>query len=505
LATAAGGCSRSTAALLAAARALAPVAALLLFAPAGQAQVDQTVGDASGALPGFVRVGAAAPVDTGLAVAALAGYGYRGQVVAERDGHHRAAVDLATSFRPLTWLAFAARFSGRYDRHTRTGTGDDSGWVGDPRLAARAATGLGGGLWLAAQVGVWMPGRDAPSLDPSASTADLVGLASWSAPGGRLVVGAQVGFRYDRSAESVDDPDLLSPSDRMALGVSESNAVLVGVGAALRTGATEWIGEWSLDALVGDRAPNRRHWPTRAAGGIRRRLSDSVGAQISFEYSLAATRAMEETFRLFPIEPRFQALAGLTFQAGGRADRFRERLATRPAAREPRPEPVVAPAPGLVQVAVTGMNGDPVRGAEVVLEPAARAARTDTEGRAEFAGVAAGRVAIRVSHPAHRPGARAIDLAAGRTAMVPFVLEPALPPGQLRGLVRSFRGRPLPAKLRIEPIGLEARCDARGQFEIDLPPGEYEVSIDADSYRAQKRRVRVERDGVTILNVDLRR
>jgi hypothetical protein len=84
-------------------------------------------------------------------------------------------------------------------------------------------------------------------------------------------------------------------------------------------------------------------------------------------------------------------------------------------------------------------------------------------------------------------------------------LERLLPPGQLRGLVRSLTGRPLAAELTIEPGGLRTRCDARGQFEIDLPPGEYVVSITAPRHKRQSRRVKVEEDGVTIVNVDLRR
>jgi hypothetical protein len=493
--------SRPTAVWLGAARLLTFIAAFGAAAT-GRAEGEQPIGDAGGALPGFVRVGAAVPADTGLVVAALAGYGYRGAVVADSDNHHRAAVDLATSFRPLAWLSFAARFSGRYDRHTGTGSGIDSGWVGDPRVAARAAAPLGGGLWLGAQLGLWMPGRDAPSLDPSATTADLVGLVTWSRPG--LAVGAQLGFRYDRSAESVDSPELLSPSDRIALGVSEANAVLVGAAGSVRTGAVEWIGEWSWDVLVGDGAPERSHWPMRVGGGLRTWLTDALAAQLAVEYSLASTPEMEALDRLFPIEPRLQALAGLTFQPGRRPDRLRARLAERPTPSE-LPAAEAEPAPAGLDVAVTRTDGQALAGAQVVIEPPARSARTGDDGRAEFEGLAQGRVSIRVSHPDYRPSERTIELAAGQTAEVAVALEPALPPGQLRGLVRSFRGRPLAAKLKIEPIGLEARCDPRGEFEIDLPPGVYDVAIDAAGYRAQKRRVRVERDGVTILNVDMRR
>jgi hypothetical protein len=491
---------RSTAAR---ARFIALIAALAWARPA---HAQQPVGDAGSALPGLVRVGAASPLDTGLVVSGLAGYGYGGAVVADSDDHHRAALDLAASFRPLSWLAIAARFSGRYDRHTDTGEGDDSGWVGDPRLTVRAArTSPLPGLWLAAQAGLWVPGRDAPSLDPGAATVDLLGLSSWSPPASRLVFSAQAGFRLDRSAESIDRPDELSPSDRMALGVSESDAFLVGAGAALRSGATEWVGEWSWDVLVGDRAPERAQWPMRLAAGARHRLTRALSAQLIVEYSLAERPELDVMGALFPIEPRFQALAGLTFQTLGAREPPAPRLVAAPA-------PKAAPRPGAggITVAVAGGDGTPVNDAEVEVQGSAdgaraHKARTGADGRTAFAGVASGPAQIQVRHPQYMASAKTVEVAAGRIAQVSFTLDPALPPGQLRGVVRSFQGRPLAAKLKITPIGLEASCDKRGEFEIDLPPGEYEVSVDASGYRAQRRRVQIEKDGVTILNVDLRK
>jgi len=500
------GSLRSTAGGTAVAVAMAVAAAMLAAPATARAQAEQPVGDTGGALPGFVRVGAAVPLDTGLVVSALAGYGHRGAVVADDDNHHRTAVDLATSFRPLPWLALAARFSGRYDRHTGTGAGQDSGWVGDPRLAARAVTPLGGGVWLAAHAGLWMPGRDAPSLDPSAATADLVGLVSWLAPGGGLALGAQAGFRYDRSAESVDQPGELSPSDRMALGVSESNAALLGLGGSVRTGATEWVAEWSLDALVGDDAPGSGHWPMRLGAGVRRPLTGSLAAQILVEYSLAGSPGLDSMDVLYPVEPRFQALAGLTFQPRRAPERFGARLAAAP---HPRAEPAPPPEPGRLAIAVASETGAALAGAEIVMQPAAgaaaRATRTGPDGTAELADVSRGRVEIQVSHTGHRPGSATAEVQAGRTARVRVTLELALPPGQLRGLVRSFRGRPLAARLTVQPIGIEARCDPHGEFEVDLPPGSYRVSIEADGYHAQERQVEIEQDGVTILNVDLPR
>ncbi len=496
---------RSAAVALAAGRLLAAAGAALLLPRSIRA--DQAAGDTGVALPGFVRVATAGPFDTGFVLSGMAGYGYRGAVVADSDRHHRAAVDVAASYRPLDWLAIAARFSGRYDRHTDTGAGKDSGWIGDPRLAARASAPVGGGLWLAAQAGLWVPGRDAPSLEPGASTVDLLGLASWAPAGGKLSIGLQGGFRFDRSAEAIDRPDQLSPSDRMALGVSESDAVLLGAGAALRTGATEWVGEWSWDVLVGDRAPDARQSPMRLAAGVRRQLSQIVGLQLVAEYSLAEGPEPGAMDALFPIEPRFQALAGITIHPGRRSEPRGSGSLVDGGLRAADDRTVAG---AWIEVLVVGAGGEPVSGADVVLLPTAgseevRMGRTGGDGRAIFEGLDRGLARVRVSYRGHRTSSRLVEVETGAKSTVRFSLSQALPPGQLRGVVRAFTGQPLAAELTVAPTGARTNSNARGEFEIDLPPGDYEVTVKADGYREQRSRIRIERDGVTILNLDLRR
>jgi hypothetical protein len=50
--------------------------------------------------------------------------------------------------------------------------------------------------------------------------------------------------------------------------------------------------------------------------------------------------------------------------------------------------------------------------------------------------------------------------------------------------------------------GLDS-TDAQGYFEIDLPPGSYTVRLRAFGYVSQNRRIAVEENGVTVLNVEL--
>jgi hypothetical protein len=86
-----------------------------------------------------------------------------------------------------------------------------------------------------------------------------------------------------------------------------------------------------------------------------------------------------------------------------------------------------------------------------------------------------------------------------------FRTEAVLPSGQVRGLVRAFDGKAIAARITVEPGGHQTRTDAQGFFQIDVPPGKYEVIIEAKGYAAQRRGVEVEKDGVLILNADLAR
>ena len=45
----------------------------------------------------------------------------------------------------------------------------------------------------------------------------------------------------------------------------------------------------------------------------------------------------------------------------------------------------------------------------------------------------------------------------------------------------------------------------QGRFEVDVTPGMHEVRISARGYMTQVRRVQVEENGVTLLNIDLKR
>jgi len=85
------------------------------------------------------------------------------------------------------------------------------------------------------------------------------------------------------------------------------------------------------------------------------------------------------------------------------------------------------------------------------------------------------------------------------------VTLPQLPHGTIRGFIRGFDGKGIAAKIRVEPDAIDIVADQDGIFELDLPPGSHQILVDATGFAGQKRAVRVNLGGVTLLNVDLRK
>ena len=116
-----------------------------------------------------------------------------------------------------------------------------------------------------------------------------------------------------------------------------------------------------------------------------------------------------------------------------------------------------------------------------------------------------GEATLRVSAARLKTHTQSIKLRADAPLVVDVRLEPAPPTGQLRGLVRSFGGKGLQARVRIEPLGTELATDQAGNFMADVPPGRYVIVIRAPGRESQRRQVEVTPDGVVILNADLQK
>ncbi len=472
------------------------------MANAEERVATETVGATPDALPGLLRVGTPAPGVRNVTLAASAGYGYTEEVLNDNDSHQRLSGRLAASVRLIPWLTLAGSLDGRWDMHS-SDSGDDSGLVGDPRLRIRAGTEIAPGFSLGAQVSVWLPGASAPSIEFDATTIDGVVMSSYDI--GVVTLAAQAGFRWDNSANAVDDADELSLNDRLSLGLSDFNSVLTGLGIVGRIDTVELLAEGSWEPWVGSGAPSLGNAPLRVAAGARwQPITDTpLKLHLMAEGLVSSRPEVGVGSPLVPIEPRFTAWLGVSYMIPLEKSEVKEAPPpVAPVVVQAKPAPPVL---GKVNVNVKDENGNPLA-AMVRWQQTEqmRELQTDVTGQGEITALPPGILKVTIEAEGYKPREETAQVKAGETAQLTVSLERALPVGQIRGYVRSYKGSGLAANVRIEPIGVELRAGEDGGFEADVPPGRYEVVITMPGFRNQKRRVQVQERGVTVLNVDLR-
>ena len=418
----------------------------------------QTIEPAGPHALGRVLTAGAAPV--GPTVLASGGYAYTESVLGTGDAHHRLAGSLALDERVLSWLDLAIRLDGRADIHVLPGLSHQTDLVGDPRLFVRVDRDGPGGLRLGARAGLWLPGRNAPSVDAGALSPEIAGVVSYVSPAAPVSVTANLGYRLDRSAHSAPDAAALEPAYRVALEVSAFDEVLAGLAVTLGRGRTQGFLEASADLLVGGGAPPVGTSPIFVGAGARFAVSPALQLEGAAEVSPSGRPDVAPSSPLVPIPPRVAGWLGLAYRFG----------ASPPVHAPPPPAPPVPPPPP--------------------------------------------------PPPAPPPPAVVPPAAPPDEAPAPQDAKPIAAGGQIRGVVRSLRGLAVAADIRVEPEATSSAGDQSattgtppepkrlraesGRFRVDVQPGRYRVTIEAPGYATQVRKVEVEDNGVTLLNVDLR-
>lgn len=441
---------------------------------------------ASDALPGIYRVGVARTAPA--AIAGTLGYGFTEAQNADDSAHHRLSLRAAAALPIVRWLSVGAIVDGRYDKHS-----DDSGGVVDTALQARASTTLG--RW---QLGAGILGRlpGAESFSVMAQSASVEGQALLSTNVGRVRIASLAGYRFNHGGAAGSDAAHLSSGDRLALGLSEFDAVLLGLGAGVWLGKSELLCEISTDLLVGSDAPAFSQSPLRVAAGLRRGVARGLSLELLAVGSLSQQPDLSADAPLVPNEPRVSLFASVRYQF----------------LPPPPPLPKPPPAPPAIQVfssrlevTVNDDQGAPVSSPNVFVTSAGerRALSCDALGHCAIEDAQAGDVIVRIEAPDFQASERAVKLQAGVPAKLEVRLVAVPPPSQLRGNVRSLESKALTARVRVEPLGTQAAVDDKGNFQLDLPPGGYDVVIEASGYVTQRRHVQVEPKGVVILNAEL--
>lgn len=474
----------------------------------------QALGSSGSGLRGLVYTGLPL-TEPEFAVSAAAGYGTTESFAPVHGMHHRGQSSFGLALAPLPWLSFALKLDGRLEMHPDDGNGAHSAGFGDPRIYARAGYAASREWALGAELVGWFPGTDAPSIDPGATSMEARALAAFTPSGSSWVGLGALGFRLDNSGHTAPDLSRLRLGDRISLGLSDSNAVLVALGLARRFGArAEVFGELSGDLEVGSRAPQLSQSPLRASLGGRYFTSSTVQLDLTLTSSLSARPDVSLGSALVPIEPRFLALFGVRYAAP--LSPKRAALISTPHEDEPqpmaaKPSAPAAPQSTVLRGALVDERGEPLPEASVKLRAPGgelREAITDAEGQYAFSSVPVGPASLEVSATGFQAQTWDIDVKLDMPAEAPRALVPKADSGVLRGLIRSFQSEPLSASIVVRDrrgrVVVTRESAADGHFDIDVPPGSYEVTISAHGYRTHRRSVQVTGNGVSILNVDMR-
>lgn len=458
-----------------------------------------------GAMPGGQLVAAPRVLPAGLVgVTGFASIGYRDELLGPDHRYTRGAGSLSLAYSPLRLLTLGLTLDGRYDRHSGIAPSGEDGYVGDPRVLVRLADQLGP-VQLGAQASVWLPGKDAPSIDFGATTVELRVLAGVAAGPAQLAVNG--GFRLDRSSESVEDPAVLTAQDQVSLGVGEFNAAVAGAMVSLPVGRLFFTLEGSADLFLGSDHPDPTLRGLLSAGvRLSPRTSMIAFAQLAQVATPPAEQLMKDgTVPLISYDPRFNFGLGLEGRFGGHS----ERDAARPyvVTENPREQPVAVAKVAAISGTVLDDAGAPVVGAKVTVatETKTGTAITDARGKYHIGELPLGPAKLDFDVAGKKPQQLTVTLVEGANPAPQVQLDPVLLPGELRGNVRTRSGgRAIAgAKISISPGDFTTVSGSDGTFALTVPPGKYTMTTLADGFAPQTIEAVVDQEGVTVKFVNL--
>ncbi len=481
-----------------------------------------------GAMPGGLHAPSAEGLPAGIGeVTTLSGFGYRKGLLGPNERFGRVLGDIAAAYAPIDILTIGLTLDGRYDRHYGGNPSPDDGYVGDPHLNFRLSKAVGANHF-GAQLGIWVPGKNAPSVAASATSIDIRGLASFAA--GPATVSLSAGFRLDNSAKSVDDVTKLSLQDRVSLGASNYNAVLGGLYVGIPAGKA-FVGLESTFELYVGSAPTGM--ADLAEGNLLLRGALTAGTRFTDQWSgivfleaakspgILNTQVMNANIPIIPYEPVFTAGLGLQARFGGA--KHGSSIVEKDCHKHNPPDCPAVKVPLTADITGTVVDeaDKPVVGAKVSLtlkNSQVPAVATDDKGSYTFKAVPIGNsvdnkpqleetgIDVNVSVDGKKPGKAAIaQVAPGANTAPAIKLEPLLPPGQLKVLVRDLKsGKPITgASVAVSPGDKKLDSGADGVGQLDLAPGQYKITVTAKGYAAQDLDVTIETNGVVFKNIDL--
>jgi hypothetical protein len=453
-------------------------------------------------LRGGRYVGSAAAVDTRPRAILGLGYAYTEDVLKLDDSHQRVFGAAAAAWAPWQWLQLSLGFDARYDKHSfgdSSVKSSDSGGALGTRIATRHTFQLNDRFAVGARTAVRFPPATPKSRGFQSASPEFGAIASYLFDAQRELT-VNVGYRIDRSKHSVKNQDLLLPGDHLAAQISDYDALLLGLLYAMPIGPVTASAEWSWDVATGSGAPSAIDSPMRIRLAAQMKLKERFlpGVELGVSPSGRPSNFFTAHAR---VEPRMWFALTCGFDLGR----------AKPDAPPPEAEPSVVervkPEPAVLEVKVLDPTGAPVNGAAVQLavEGERKEASTNADGTTELELRNDLEHTLSVSAEGFQPHSVMVQGTPGRQT-VSVSLERVLPEGEIKGNVRSLRGgQPVKARITIAPLGTVVNTDDKGNFVAPVPPGQYSLQIEAQGYEPQTRAAQVERLGVTIIMVDLRR
>jgi hypothetical protein len=457
------------------------------------------VGPGPDALPAVNEVPLSVKTQRGIAVRLGVGYGFTEAVLESDDTHHRTQLDGAVSLTPLPWLSAALRLLGRWDVQSGGSDDGDYGFITETHLTGRVEGAVSSAFRIGSELALWLPGGDTVGDGFAALSGDAHLLGTFVPPNSPLTLGLATGLRVDRSKYSGGDPDMYSEADRLALGASDSILALrLGAAMSYRLGDVDLLAEWSWKMYF-DYAGESPMW---FRAGARYRPSRVWQLELLVGASPSARLPEREDAPLAVVEPRVAGTfsAALAFPWEVEDTEEQERRARLEAERKAAEAARVR-----LRGRVLTPAAAPLPAAQIVLEQGDRVLRAESDAQGGFAleGMPPGQYQLSVSAEGWVAHEQPLQLSSGQNPELQITLKRELPRGQIRGTVRRFNGTPVRASIVIRSLEIDQQTGEDGAFEIDVPPGEYEVVVKARGFAQQKRRARVEQNGVAILIVEL--
>lgn len=488
----------------------------------GKESSETEIGDTSDALPGVHRVGVAGLEGPRASTSFNLLYGFTEPQNGSSDSHQRLGGSLAAAIAPWSFVALGLKADFRHDIHGSDIDGKDSGSVVDLTPHLRLGGVVGEGFHLGAEGRVKLPGATVGESGGPDPEVDARALFAYSALP-TWVFALHAGYKFGHDGRILTEAESMRAGDRVALGLSEFDAIVLGIGMVKAVGKSELLGEVTSEMLLGSGAPDFLKSPLRAAAGIRHPLVRNLWLSAVIEAALAGRPPSLPSDPLAPVEPRVQALVGITWRflspkepiavaaLEPQEETKDEPTETKAEPVDPGPPPIITSS---IRVTVVDYKNHPISDAEVTIdlpeakqeEGSSRRVPLDDRNVYVIGEIPIGEVEVTVKAELLKAQTQTVALKEGEPTDLEFKLEKADNVGsQLRGLVRSYSGEGVNASVRVEPGEQTATCDTDGSFELDLPPGVYQVIIEAEGYRSQRRTLRVRKEGVTVLNADLQK